>query len=280
MLLADRVCAQHPEMRRIFTDAARFVLDADVAAAIDAVKTDGDAMHRALHLARPPHPITWIEFESVVPTVEYRVDDAGRLAVHRYADAEAIRQTAGGGIRVGIMAEDHDGIYTLGVASCRRDRTVVVRGGIGITEGGVQYLAATGAQDRATLAAAAGMALRFFLLLNTRNRVVRIIDGPSMSKLNKQRRRKGKDDLLESQMVKLDLSRPIAQVIRRGGTPNHRAIAAHVVRGHFKLRSTGIFWWSPFVRGSRGNAPPPDYEITATNPKAAARAADREAKAQ
>jgi hypothetical protein len=29
---------------------------------------------------------------------------------------------------------------------------------------------------------------------------------------------------------------------------------AHLVRGHFKVRRTGLFWWSPHVRG-KGEAP-------------------------
>lgn len=34
------------------------------------------------------------------------------------------------------------------------------------------------------------------------------------------------------------------QIVRRAG------ISAHTVRGHFKKTKTGVFWWSPFVRGS------------------------------
>lgn len=31
------------------------------------------------------------------------------------------------------------------------------------------------------------------------------------------------------------------------------SIRAHFVRGHFKIRRTGIFWWSPYVRGDLAN---------------------------
>jgi len=34
------------------------------------------------------------------------------------------------------------------------------------------------------------------------------------------------------------------QIVRRAG------VSAHTVRGHFKKTKTGVFWWSPFVRGS------------------------------
>lgn len=285
MILADRVCSRFPEMRPLFAEAARFTLDGDVAAAIDAVKTDGAALHRALHLAKPPHRVVWMEFSGLVPTSGHVAGPGGMLQTGRGESAEGVRSTARDGIRVGYMIEDmgevalHGGAYyALGCAFSKGDDVRRVPGAIGISPRGVQFDATVRDDFREALAVGAGHALRFFLLLNTRNRVVRIIEGPDLSRLNKQRRRKGKPDLLESRAVKLDLSRPIAQVIRRGGTPDHRTIAAHVVRGHFKLRASGIFWWSPFMRGGRGNAPPPDYDITASKPKAAARTADREAK--
>ena len=34
------------------------------------------------------------------------------------------------------------------------------------------------------------------------------------------------------------------QIVRRAG------VSAHTVRGHFKKTKTGVFWWTPFVRGS------------------------------
>jgi hypothetical protein len=36
----------------------------------------------------------------------------------------------------------------------------------------------------------------------------------------------------------------------RIGSDNPIDIQAHPVRGHWKLRSTGLFWWSPFIRGT------------------------------
>jgi len=36
----------------------------------------------------------------------------------------------------------------------------------------------------------------------------------------------------------------------------------HLVRGHFKTRSTGIFWWSPFVRGHGDAVERRHYEVS------------------
>jgi hypothetical protein len=44
----------------------------------------------------------------------------------------------------------------------------------------------------------------------------------------------------------------------------HRELRAHFVRGHFKARKSGVFWWSPHARGdlSRGMVAK-DYEVRA-----------------
>jgi hypothetical protein len=41
------------------------------------------------------------------------------------------------------------------------------------------------------------------------------------------------------------------ETVTANGAINHRAdIAAHYVRGHFKQRSSGLYWWNSFIRGS------------------------------
>lgn len=42
-----------------------------------------------------------------------------------------------------------------------------------------------------------------------------------------------------------------AEVVTAGGHINQRTdIAAHYVRGHFKQRKSGLYWWGAFVRGT------------------------------
>lgn len=48
--------------------------------------------------------------------------------------------------------------------------------------------------------------------------------------------------------IKLAASRGIAVHAVDG---DHRDLRAHFVRGHFKKRKTGLFWWSPYVRGDK-----------------------------
>jgi len=83
-------------------------------------------------------------------------------------------------------------------------------------------------------------------LLNTRNVVHRSpVDNAVM---NKKRARHGKRELFSHTILKV---RP-SIIVRTGGEgpAGHRDLKMHFVRGHFKHRATGLFWWSTHVRGS------------------------------
>lgn len=44
---------------------------------------------------------------------------------------------------------------------------------------------------------------------------------------------------------------------------SREAARQHLVRGHFKIRRTGVYWWSPFLRGdgTRGTVKRVEYEV-------------------
>jgi hypothetical protein len=84
------------------------------------------------------------------------------------------------------------------------------------------------------------------ICLNSRN-LMRREPEEDLSRLNKARRRLGRPPLLSFSNVKISLS---ASAVRRVGVDvNTNSLRAHLVRGHFKIRKSGVFWWSPFVRG-------------------------------
>lgn len=94
---------------------------------------------------------------------------------------------------------------------------------------------------------------RFFaallIMLNTKNGVE--IRSSDMATLNKARVKSGKLPLYEHRVVQLRRSareRNAASGNSGGVTPR-----AHLVRGHFKIRASGVFWWSRFVRGDARN---------------------------
>lgn len=46
------------------------------------------------------------------------------------------------------------------------------------------------------------------------------------------------------------LSLTATETISKGVTSTRADVDAHLVRGHFKRRKSGVYWWSPFVRGT------------------------------
>jgi len=93
------------------------------------------------------------------------------------------------------------------------------------------------------------------ILLNCRNAVETEFVEVS-SKLNKSRVAKGKKPLAEYRIVKMRLSPRFERAVSQASeTASGRSARASLVAGHFKVRKTGIFWWSPHARSGYGDAP-------------------------
>lgn len=84
------------------------------------------------------------------------------------------------------------------------------------------------------------------MLLNSKNGTQR--EKKDTTKLSRARIKRGNLPLLEHWTLKLKISRIRENALRNRGL-SKTEIRAHIVRGHFKIRKTGIYWWSPFVRG-------------------------------
>jgi hypothetical protein len=107
-----------------------------------------------------------------------------------------------------------------------------------------------------------GMILETLLvMLNSKNVVQHA--AVDLSRLNKARNKRGKAPLLDYTKTTIALSRARLRAAAASGL-SHEAARAHMVRGHFKIRRTGVFWWSPFVRGDRshGEVKRLEYDVT------------------
>jgi hypothetical protein len=95
-------------------------------------------------------------------------------------------------------------------------------------------------------------------LLNTRNVVQ--TETVDMELTNKKRERSGKRPLFSHDLIKV---RPfITASGERATEGGHRDLRLHFVRGHFKHRRTGLFWWSMHARGdAKVGVTLKDYEI-------------------
>lgn len=82
-------------------------------------------------------------------------------------------------------------------------------------------------------------------LMNCQNAVnVTHIDN---SEWNKRRKRLGQKPRVDHHVCSIRLGR--AERVEGLPAGEMTATRAHFVRGHFKVRRSGIFWWSPYVRG-------------------------------
>jgi hypothetical protein len=92
-------------------------------------------------------------------------------------------------------------------------------------------------------------AATFLFMLNCKN----LYDStfiPLSNALQKSRIKRGKLPLFEYRICRLKLSENkfYTRLAQQGMSKNE--IRVHIVRGHFKCRKSGIYWWSPFMRGN------------------------------
>ena len=91
-----------------------------------------------------------------------------------------------------------------------------------------------------------GMLQSIILLINSRN-LTSAEDVMVSRRLNLQRARKGRQPLLDYTKIQIKLSRALSH--RAGGAGGQSPSRMHIVRGHFKVRKSGIYWWSDHARG-------------------------------
>lgn len=99
-------------------------------------------------------------------------------------------------------------------------------------------------------------------LLNTKNYVS--VDPVDLVKQNKARMRRRKAPLLSYSTVRIRLSKQERAAAKAFGMTREE-MRKHVVRGHFKVRRSGIYWWRPYIRGSAavGEVKRSEYKVAA-----------------
>jgi hypothetical protein len=87
----------------------------------------------------------------------------------------------------------------------------------------------------------------FFILMNCKN-AVEIQDHENIEALNKKRIRNGKLALFDHKTIVL--TNKLKAAIREDGETDEH-VRMHWRRGHFKIRKTGVYWWSPHLAGRK-----------------------------
>ncbi len=227
------VCLLAPDVKK----AIRFTIDQNVADAIQKMnKTPEETILKALKFAEPPHNPTWIEFS--LPGDSLRVgwlikkqDDGMHI---KYAQSFATTNH---------MPLYEDGAY----------HTVVTPDGFRMVNQRLVSLSPRRYEPEGPAGYVNRIcvpALSALFLLNSRSKILKV-EPPEddFEKINRKRRKNGKEEKVSLNTIRFD----IARVIRGGmsATEAAREMAAALVRGHFKVRQTGVFFWSPFVRSAR-----------------------------
>ena len=97
-------------------------------------------------------------------------------------------------------------------------------------------------------------------LLNCRSSVVFSDRNPK--KVNAARLRRKQIPYFAHQVVELKLSGDERRLLKQAGEKD--SPRAHLVRGHFKVRKAGVYWWSAHVRGDASKGwVNKDYEVVA-----------------
>jgi hypothetical protein len=97
---------------------------------------------------------------------------------------------------------------------------------------------------------------KWTVLLTAKNSPLKVGAREDYEALNKQRRKRSRPPLLGASLVTWDLSRAERRAGRSLSQAEQASAAAHICRGHIKIRASGSYWWSPHWRGLNGKTPP------------------------
>jgi hypothetical protein len=234
-------------LRGRLSKAPKLILSADFAIAADQFRNDFDNLERGRQFCRLPFDECWIEFA-----------EADRSAARRtITTPESMARKK----RIGYLLTntDHDGAFAgrifISIEQAMRPGASWITAPVD-----VRYDPHTASFDTAyrhrEIYAAGRDALAWWRgepryltavleLLQSKNATeVALVD---LSQLNRQRARRNNSLLFSYHLVSIP-ARYRQRHIADGSSG--QGIRAHYVRGHFKVRRTGIFFWSAYQRGN------------------------------
>jgi hypothetical protein len=262
--------------QRRIAAATRFVLAADFALAADGLVENVPELEKIAPYCRLPYPATWIELAHMdrhhwraapmhYPGLQSRPVRVGFLLEATAANLASWRAT----LFWSLSPPYHPDNASLIVVDYRTDQPFaelsdlvevdladfandVLTGNQIVDDGLIALARSDWAGEIKFVFAALG-------LLNARNVVER--QRADLTRLNRARVRSGKPPFLDREVLKIRaLHRP--SLAPTGSRAEAADVRGHFVRGHFKTRRSGVFWWGPHVRGRvGGTGAAKDYEV-------------------
>lgn len=285
-------------MRQKIIAAEKFVLAPDFAAAAEGLVDNYVELERVLPFCRLPYPLCWFEFAQGdrpeffnaplgfgckrVSRVGFLCEQKDRASLWVQHLFWKFLEVDGENSSVAAVLFDTEKdearklgkkIDFQGEVSAKGPRSPAISGAICPLPSDMTLMALALMTPDAAAAATRHMMMedwrgevRFTLamlgLLNARNVAdTEIVD---KSEHNRKRAKKAQPPLCSHIVLKIRPKlKPMLVPGRRGWQERQEDIRAHFVRGHFKARRTGVFWWNTHMRGNLDSGfVAKDYELT------------------
>jgi hypothetical protein len=291
-LIADKKLPQaYDDLDKVFArirTAQKFILTKEFSIAADGLVDNIPELVKITPFCRLPYPVTWIEWlhddrphwnqsgpyearpidrsrHQLAPhrcglLLEQEGDSAGRWKAHLFWSTKEK-------LEIDSQYNGSLGSMLIDTSDCDDKGPIAQRG---MADFGRMFLHLVSKKNPEIFKRLAEYAIedwggeaRFMIavlgLLNTRN-VAQTVN-VDKTKENSRRVYHGKRELFSHTLLKI---RP--QVYTRNASDSlahqHRELRLHFVRGHFKKRKTGLFWWGMYARGSgKHGFVHKDYEV-------------------
>ena len=270
--------AGHDRLSLLLKHAQKFVLAPDFVSAADALYTDKNQLDKALEFCELPFPLCWFEFSN--QRRERWVSGAEPDALSPVAVPQSDIE------RVGYLFQEVKGEatwmismfwkirgldtasftpYTVSLTAEQRTRAYLTQPGNKVSNSIMEWaehfvnvnVYAINKNLARTFHASwqndwnGELPFIFAMLgiLNARN--ISEHEYADRTELNKKRARRGKLPL--SSHHTLTINPRVRRFFRSSGKGEVADLRAHFVRGHFKVRKSGVFFWLPHLRRDKGN---------------------------
>jgi hypothetical protein len=234
----------------LIESAERFVFDHDVSiAASRVVEVNAASIGKALPLCRLPARLTWIELTpQALPDWIPDVSAFGILMLdglthddkndHRFLVTCLVTNKHTGE----VCAFPYNLRINPDAATDRPEAFIEVLENVFIGDRAIPE----GVDLEGLGLVEAQLAVSALAMLNSRNLVS---TAPATGLYTRAARRRKERPLLSHSVVKITLSKRDRIAVDLHGI-SEREVREHLVRGHFKIKKRGVYWWRPHIRGN------------------------------
>lgn len=248
-MFCDEVYAQLESLdeRRLLAETHKFVLTDDFQEVAGQISRTSEDCMALKHLFRLPHDKTWLEFTH---------ESGFRFGVIIQNVTGTLREICQKAVKTGTYDGTYDdALYftrtiahtamTMSWLAFPQTFELTADGKFNMRMAAFENLS----EEHRTLAFDESILYCIYLAtLNSRNLIE--AESSDLERLNRRREKSNKPPLFEYKTLRI--KRDIRRMMREAKAADIEegiGVRAHWRRGHFKVRKTGVFWWSPHMAG-------------------------------